>query len=416
MTLWASLQSWRQVVVARAYGWATRGRLAPAIRGLLRLRGRSLISSVRPTGEASCESVILAPESPSTIVAPKLHDAAQALVGGHCPEVRAYVIRSAVLSAYSPGLLKGPVLYLPERLARGSNRVRTDGDGLFYYDGTTAIRAVVNARPISKAIHLGGAGAFNWYHFVVEILSKAYLCRRLPPKFDNHVLLVPKECQTIPNFASALSLFSSARTIVPLARGEYVQVEDLVSITDISEGPFNLSAGCWPITLDYRHNDRVLREFATEFRNLALGNSASGSGERRRIFLERPAVRRDYNQEEIVRIARKYGFVPYSPENHSLSDQAKAFSQAEMLVGPSGAAWVGMLFCTRPARFLSWLPPEYSQFCSYSSLAHLLGHQMNFVLVEPSEKLTSTADAYEVSYTLDPFIFERALSQMTKGH
>jgi capsular polysaccharide biosynthesis protein len=112
-----------------------------------------------------------------------------------------------------------------------------------------------------------------------------------------------------------------------------------------------------------------LRRYLNILSSQVLKQETGTPAERLRIFLTRPDVRRSYNQVELLKIAVRYGFEPYSPESASLADQAQTFADADMVVGASGAAWVGMVFRQEKAKFLSWLPSNFNEFCGYSSLA-----------------------------------------------
>jgi hypothetical protein len=136
-----------------------------------------------------------------------------------------------------------------------------------------------------------------------------------------------------------------------------------------------------------------------------------GSG--RRIFLKRPGERRNYNQDELIEIARRYGFEPVTPELLSLQDQATTFAEASAVIGPSGAAWVGMIFREQPLLGLSWLPLPYEYFCSYSALANLIGHRLEFIVTRTQQVLRSTGEAYMAEYQVCPVEFENALKNMT---
>ena len=264
-----------------------------------------------------------------------------------------------------------------------------------------------------SGIHIGGAGAFNWYHFVIECLPKAFLAQTLPSEFDDFPLLVPEECMRIPSFSDALALFSAGRPLRFMRRDECVLVNRLVVFDEVSIGPFNLVPGLWPGIGDYCQHDKVLRAFITEFRSKLLSLSP-GLDDGRRIFLRRPGVRRKYNQEELIEIAANYGYEPISPESFSLKEQVTAFANASSVIGPSGAAWVGMIFSERPLRGLSWLPRPYRHFCSYSTLASLLGHRIDFLEARTQRALKSTGDAYTAEYRICPIEFENALQQITR--
>jgi hypothetical protein len=99
----------------------------------------------------------------------------------------------------------------------------------------------------------------------------------------------------------------------------------------------------------------------------------------------------------------------------SLREQAALFREATVIVGASGAAWTGMIFSEQPIIGLSWLPAEYKEFCSYSSLANLLGHHLKFIECVPDRMLMSTSDAYSESYTIDPQLFEKSLRSLIHG-
>jgi capsular polysaccharide biosynthesis protein len=99
-------------------------------------------------------------------------------------------------------------------------------------------------------------------------------------------------------------------------------------------------------------------------------------------------------------------------ENLSLSEQAKVFAEASVIIGPSGAAWTGMIFSERPVIGLSWLPTEYEEFSSYSTLANLLGHRLTLTEAKTRHELTSTGKAYTADYFVSPREFEDAIQRV----
>ena len=113
-----------------------------------------------------------------------------------------------------------------------------------------------------------------------------------------------------------------------------------------------------------------------------------------------------------MEIAKEFGFERFEPENLSLSEQAKIFSEASVLVGPSGAAWVGLLFCEDAVRCLSWLPKEYDEFSTYSSLGALLGHNITFIESTYPSPLKHSSEAYKRGYTVCAQRFRRALGEL----
>ncbi len=65
-----------------------------------------------------------------------------------------------------------------------------------------------------------------------------------------------------------------------------------------------------------------------------------------RIYISRPktAGRRIINEDDVLEALIPFGFVAYTLENLSFSDQVKLFSQAEIVVSPHGAGLTNIIF------------------------------------------------------------------------
>lgn len=361
--------------------------------------------------ENADESYVIAGPARSTTIRPVPVGAVPQPKDSAFEPVKAHVILHALTSPYVSGVIRDNCLLLPFQLIRDRSRIRTHGGPLFHFEKGHALARQRSGMEIPEGILVGGAGAFNWYHFIVECLPKALMASRLPQEFASLPLLVPVECRTIPSFSDALGLFSESRRIVYLEPGQIAHVGRLIVFDDVSVGPFNLTQGSWPIVEDYGQHDDFMKEYFVELRSRLLGNTDQREPTRR-YYLARPGLRRNYNQDELMAIASRFGFVPLGLERLSLAEQARHLSEAEALVGPSGAAWTGLAFCPAGVQGISWLPTEYKQFSSYSSLAHLLGHHLHFLTAETERPLRSSADAYEQSYVVNTAQFEDALSQV----
>lgn len=391
------------------YAWAYNGPASSLGRKALMHAGRRPVQVISPASGSEL-SLPLAGPSSYRIEAPRLRrDQSAKCLNRTFPALEAHVLRNAVVSPYSSGVLCDDRLVLPKSTIRARDRVRTDSSGMFYLDKSIAVGNFPKGRKVPEAIHVGGAGSFNWYHFVAECLPKVFLARRLPVEFQDYPLLLPDECRSVPAFAEALSQFAVNREVIFLKRGEQCQAERLIVIDEVSVAPFNMYPGKWPQIEDYEQHDEVLLEFFEFFRSRVLGTyKRSELG--RRIFLARPAgVRRDYNQDMLIKIVSEYGFEVCMPETLSLQEQARLFADTEIAVGASGAAWTGMIFRDRPMQGLSWLISEYSEFCSYSSMACLLGHRLEFIEAQPVNQISSTSEAYKSNYRIPPEEFETAL-------
>lgn len=399
-----------------------------ACNGPLRLQGQLFLKLLNwqpvhlgKLGAIAKESMTVAASDSSYVVAPKFYGN-RSLVKSECiPPLQAHELHGVgakiIASPYSSAVLCGDQLYLPSHLLTKYHRIQTANGGFFHLEKSFAAGVIRPTMELKEGILIGGAGAFNWYHFVVEILPKLFLVEKLPAAYKNMPLLLPEECKNIQSFNIALKLFSGNRPIHFVRHGQCYGLKRLIVFDEVSIGPFNLALGEWPCISDYMQYDSVMRSFFKSFRSKVFESEGACGHEQktgRRLFLTRPGIRRKYNQEDLLRIAICYGFEKFSPEEFTLHEQAKIFSEADVVIGPSGAAWVGILFNERSLKGLSWLPQVYEEFCCYSTMAHLLGHEIAFIESKNLSPLKTTGDVYEADYKICALEFETALKNILR--
>lgn len=408
-----SAVSLRRAAVRLLYRLAKSGPLAKLARMILSRRGEQVLNIVS-LDQAGVDPVVLAPPSDFVVRSPEFPGDAPNSMTGRFPEIRAYRLRNALISPYSSGWICGDDLVISPHLATHGGRHLPDSDGLFHFGGDAAVSYKRNLSQIEAGIHACGSGAFNWYHFVVEMLPKIFLLSQSEGIPKDLPLILPEEARRIRSFADALAAVAGDRPKIFLKRGEHVLVKDLLVVDEVSYGPFGLPKGEFPIVADYAQHDAALAAFAMHLRTRLLETSraAGASGPRRIYLVRKEGVRRDHNQAELLTIAERYGFTPVAPETLSLPDQARLLLDAEYLIGASGAAWAGLLFCGAPIHGISWLPPEFREFCSYATLAGLLGHSLTFIPAIPEKAIRSSDDVYEAGYRVDPAAFETAILRM----
>lgn len=352
------------------------------------------------------------------VAAPFWDGTDQKLRRGDFSALKAWLLFDVLATPYSPCVVSGGNLLMSDFDYSNNDRMRVASGGLFYMYKNSAVisekflAANECVQDLDAGILIGASGSFNWYHYILQCLPKVYILNRLPPKYDKLPIIVPLECVAIPSFADALRACLGNRTIVTVRNGCAVRAKSLIVIDDAWLEPFNMNAGIWPNIFDYSHHGEFMMDYIGNMRAKILGNNQTKSNKQQRIFLNRSKGRRNYNQAALVEIARKYGFESVSLEDKSLAEQAVIFRDAEMIVGASGAAWVGLLFRKEPAKALSWLVPEHAEFCSYSALANMLGHDLRFISASSIRGLNSTDDAYKEDYSVSEVIFERAVCNM----
>ena len=107
------------------------------------------------------------------------------------------------------------------------------------------------------------------------------------------------------------------------------------------------------------------------------------------------------------------GFQPVYPERLSLNEQKRLMAAAEFVVGPSGAAWTNLVFCSPGTRALCWMPEWASGFSFYSNLARIIGVDLRYVTYSTNAR--STAELFLADYHLDTAAVRRALDALLES-
>jgi len=139
---------------------------------------------------------------------------------------------------------------------------------------------------------------------------------------------------------------------------------------------------------------------------------------RRRIYISRgdsPRTRRVANEPELEPVLARWGIERVSLDSMSVSEQAKMFRQAELIVAPHGAALVNVAFCEPGTKILELFSPRYVNYC-FRIIAGLCGLDYSYVLGE-GHASRLRGDHFDVSadITISRRDVETALSRLVQG-
>lgn len=192
-------------------------------------------------------------------------------------------------------------------------------------------KRVAGIKIAGAVVYCGGLSQRNWHHWLLEILPSAFHAAR-----EAQVsILVPDEVRASPTHLDSLHRLFSDREMQFIGAGEIALADEIrVSSWWLS----------WriPGSRDQRELDRKLvREYVA---SLTRGiGPVKGHGPR--VFLTRgPGSRRSYNEAGCLEAAHEYGFVPIDTGTMTFAEQVATVSEAEVVVGPSGAAMANLLF------------------------------------------------------------------------
>lgn len=378
-------------------------------RYISRLSGKDILE-IGTIADHAKSSFCVAQPSIQIRIAPNFSTNKMSTVASAHPALFGHILRNAVVSTNSNQIQTRDMLLMPQQRYNERLRIMPNCHELGTYNDRFCTCNIRNHERFEKAIFLGGDGVSNWYHFVLECASKAYLLRLIPKEYLDYPVIMPIEAMTVEPYIKVARALLPNKVFLSPKQGT-AQIGKLVVFDEVSQGPFNLYDGHWPKLADYWQHEDILLGMFSQLRDSLVPTRAPIS-QSRRIFIVRPETRRNYNQSELLEIARLYGFEPVSPETMPLEAQALMYAEASHIIGASGAAWTNLIFSPKPVTALSWLPTQYSEFCSFSMLANLLGHHLRYITCLPEGDLKSTSEAYSAPYKVPLSEFEAAVAHM----
>ncbi len=266
---------------------------------------------------------------------------------------------------------------------------------------------------VDKGICVFGSGANNWFHWLIEAVPRALLAQSLPAEYNDYPLLVPMSCRDRSSFEAALTPFANGRKIIRIPDSKSTLVRELIQIEPPTFAPAHVHDNAWPEPGDYRQDVEFYKDYRQKI--LDFHQIKSGDGPKR-IFLARERtnseLHRDFNQDELLRIAKKSGFVVVQPEKLSFREQLQLYFDAEFVIGASGAAWTNTLFCRPGTRGLNWALNVYDGACVFSNFTEVSGIELFHFFVEPDQPVRNSDDAFRANYKVDPKIFARELERL----
>ena len=256
-----------------------------------------------------------------------------------------------------------------------------------------------------EAIFLGGTFTFNYYHFLVDILSKVEFFKYIPDA-KNKLIIIDEEVQKVDNLKDLLMFFLKDYKIVFLSNNKnYYQFKKLWHISSVNYAIPNIMPG-----EKYEAGFAKLSESSLQYLRKTAFDNLDLSKVRiepiKKVFISRRSQYRKYNDQEILETAKKYGFEEVFFEDLNIHEQIYLVNKADYIIGPTGAAWTNILFTNPGAKGLIWLSSVWGDFAIFSTLAKEIGLDLYFYIYPQTSK-----DFHE-DYKLDPEIFSNELKQM----
>jgi len=245
---------------------------------------------------------------------------------------------------------------------------------------------------VERGINLIGAASFNYYHLVVEILSRLTFIDYFE-EYRDYPILVDEVVMRIPQFQDALTGINQYKhPVVVVEKEKKYHVKELILP----------SSNVWMPTNLYSRDAIRVEDFLIADSVLSNIRQAVGVWEDkepwRKIFISRKntqAVRLS-NEKKVRQIFADNGFEIIYTEEMTFRQQVECFGQAKCIVGTSGAALTNTIFCQKGAIIGCIIPAEH-RFYMYSTIAYLLGLKPLFLDAQITDKTPyAAADTFEL--------------------
>ncbi|MCJ2054942.1 glycosyltransferase family 61 protein [Methylobacterium sp. J-070] len=260
---------------------------------------------------------------------------------------------------------------------------------------------------LERAILLGGRGGENYFHFLIEYLTKGHVIERLP-ELDGVPLLVSAELY--PQEIEALGRVLPGRPVIRRRTGARIDVETLHLPSVMSFVPDDPAIPFWRAAAANPDSLRWLRDRVLAGENDTVRKDT-------RIYLGRSGGRNIGNAEEVAEVFRRHGFVVLDPARLSFAEQVAMFRSATHIAGPVGAAFANLVFASPGARVMGIISPFAVRFSLFAHLARFAGCTYDVLPgIRPDYRAGMEERGNPISVThgafgVDTDYLERALSQ-----
>ena len=250
-------------------------------------------------------------------------------------------------------------------------------------------------RLVGTATVLATSESARFFHWMTDAVPRLQILRKagpIPWEAIDHFLV----SEGIPAIRESLRLLGIREEAIVVTRPESHFLCDRLIVPSFPSAPGNVP----PWTIDFLRS-----QFLSTNRRVPA----------RRLYLSRAKAsgRKILNEDEIVPLLARRGFIHVTLEEMSLADQIALFSEAEAVVGPHGAGFTNLIWCAPKTKVLEIFSPLYVNLC-YWAIASLTCADYYYLLGSAADLISNVNDArfFLENISVDPVALERTLDGM----
>jgi capsular polysaccharide biosynthesis protein len=250
-------------------------------------------------------------------------------------------------------------------------------------------------RLVGTSTVLATSESARFFHWMTDALPRLQILRRAGPvpwEAIDHFLI----SEGVPAIRESLRLLGIREAAIVVTRPDSHFLCDWLIVPSFPSAPGNVP----PWAIDFLRSQFLPTHCRIPARRLYLSR-AKASG------------RKILNEEEIMPLLTRRGFIRVTLEEMSLVDQIALFAEAEAVVAPHGAGFTNLVWCAPKTKVLEIFSPLYVNLC-YWAIASLISADYNYLLGSAEGLISNVNDArfFLENISLDPAALERTLDVM----
>ncbi|MDP1651250.1 MAG: glycosyltransferase family 61 protein [Rhodocyclaceae bacterium] len=261
---------------------------------------------------------------------------------------------------------------------------------------------------IPAGIHLTCEHEANYFHWIVEVLPRLFLCEKMLT--DKQVPILVSEGLHENLYALLNIIRSSERPVLVLKKDYYYSVASLIYPSDLTRilDTYDRAPGNDTTYLPVA----LLRAMKTEIKN-TINARTSHFGNR--IYIKRnSSYRRLLNEPEIEELLSEHGFDTVDTGELTIEEQIGIFAHCELIVGPSGAALTNMLWCCPETRVVILHSDHpFKKYPYWNALARACELRITYLAGPRAHNITDMFEAHD-DFSINPEELRQVLLVMAE--
>lgn len=258
---------------------------------------------------------------------------------------------------------------------------------------------------ISSGIHMTGEHEGNYFHWIVEILPRLFLCEQLLK--GKHIPILISEGLHANLIALLDIIRAPERPVLQLQKNRTYFVENLIYPSDVARlfDTYDRAPGDDTIYIPVA----LLKGMAAKIKR-SLVDIDNFDNHKKRLFVRRnSSYRMLLNQSAIESMLAERGFHVIDPETMTIEEQICNFSKAEVVIGPSGAGMANILWCKPETRILILHSDHpYKKYPYWDALARASGSKIAYLAGVRAFNVTDIFEAHD-DFSISPSDLDKLL-------